>query len=377
VSFDPALKVPSMQPEIPSGSAFATLEKAFKLLSVERQQAIREFDMHLYAQPQATRDRLLRVLEAYAAWLNHLSEADRKGVLAAATPVLRLKQIRDIRDRQWFESLPLNQRNKLIGVNDSLKRQLIEEWKTEDSNRRKDWAFSRKHPETLDGSKTPWPFDTEKGRNEVFAFARVAFRLDDAKGNRLAANELERYINALSFAQSQGGEAWRIYGRTLYELVKKREYDELLLPPADPKSRYTDFQELPQAYQKYAQGRLKPKLTPLVGKWPEFALEVHKDLPQIHREMSLKGDLKSLPPLGPVKASEFTAEIRKFVEGELFKLLTEADRRNLVKEEGKWPEYPRELIRLSRLHNLCMPGVMLPGSPQKWDGDYGQTRNKQ
>lgn len=374
VSFDLALKVPSVQTETLGNGIFEELEKAFKLLSLERQQAIRELDKELYADAPAMRDRMLHVLQGYATWLNHLSEADRKAVLTLATSELRLKQIREIRDRQWFESLPFSQKNKLIGVSDSLKRQLLEEWKVEEIHRREEWADARKHPgDRLDASRTPWPFNTESGKNEVLAFAKIAFRLDDSKdtkGSRLAANELERYNAALNFAQLQGGAGWNIYGRTLYELIKRQE-EFLLPPPADAKLRYTDFQELPQPYLKLAQGRFKAELAKFVGEWPEFPLKVHGHLPL----SSLKGEFKP-PPLGPTKISEFTTPVRTFVESELFKKLTETEQKNLRKEEGKWPEYSRELIRLARHHNLSMPGVMLPGSPDQWDKTYGPNRNK-
>jgi hypothetical protein len=377
VSFDQTLKVPAVQPEKPSAAAFAALEKSFKLLPLERQQTIRELDKQLYDEPANTRDRLLRVLEAYAAWLNQLPEADRRGVLAAATRELRLKQIQSIRDRQWVESLPPHQRNQLhlLGVNEPLQRQLIAEWKAEELERRKIWANVRKHPDTLDGSKASWPFDTESRRTEVLNFAKAAFRLDDAKAIRLTANELERYTTALNFAKEQGGATWHTYGKTLYDFVKK--YEDYLLPPGDPKFRYADFAELPAQYQKYVQGRMKPRLVPLAGKWPEFPMEIHKDLTLYYKETPKKDiEFKSLPPLGPSKATEFTAPVRSFIEGELTSKLSETDLRNLRKEEGKWPDYAREVIRLCRQHELSLPGVMLPGSPKQWELLYGQTKGK-
>ena len=59
----------------------------------------------------------------------------------------------------------------------------------------------------------------------MIAFAKSAFRLDDkldanAKGTRLSPAELDRYITAFNFATAEGGEAWSIYGKTVYELLK-------------------------------------------------------------------------------------------------------------------------------------------------------------
>jgi hypothetical protein len=388
VAYDTALKVPSIPREMPSGNALATLEKAFKQLSSERQQIIRELDKKLYAAPSNLQDRLLRVMEIFAVWLNLLSENDRRNVLSAATSDIRLKQIRIIRDRQWVETLPPSQQKQLSVATDALKSTLIEEWKQEDIRRRKEWASARRNPsETLDASKPPLLFNDETERNNIENFARVAFRIDDPKKCRLTSNDLDRYNKALSFAKEQGGAAWFTYGKTLYELVKKPEHEELLLPPPDSKTRIADFPDLPVVYQKFVLQRLKSKLTPLVGKWPEFPLELHKDMPQFHQYHKEglgktdfpKIDLKSLPPLGPSRVSEFAQPARGFVEEKMLnnKLLGISELKRLQEKEGKWPEYSREIIQLAREHNLSIPGVMLPGPPKSWDALYGPSRTKQ
>jgi hypothetical protein len=374
VSYDQTLKVPSIQHDVPGDTAYANLEKAFKHLALERQQIIREIDKSIFASSPVVKDRLLRVLEAYASWLNALSEADRKGIISATTPQNRLNQIREIRERQWVESLPPNLQKQLsLSATESLKRELIKEWKAEESRRRNEWASARKSAsEILDSSKTPWPFDNETQRNEILAFAKSALRLEDAKNIRLTANELDRYTYTVNFALSQNGAAWYSYGKMLYDLVKKQE-DYLLPPPVDLKLRFTDFSDLPTAYQNpNIMRRLKLKATPFVGKWPEFPLEVHKD---VHQQF-VKGEVRQLPALGPARAADFTPVVRKYVESELLPQLTEPERKGLAKEEGKWPEYSREVVRLSRTHDLSIPGVTLPGSPKKWEAIYGPHRNK-
>jgi hypothetical protein len=374
VSYDTSLKVPPIAQEVPSDETIVDLEKTFKALPTERQQAIRELDRRLSAASASTRDRLFRVLECYARWLSALSENDRKSVLAAATPEQRLKQIREVRDQQWLESLPPNQRSRYFGVSETLKRQLLKEWKAEESERRTIWSNARKHPESLDGSKASWPFDNEARREAVLAYAKSALRSDDAKATRLTANEFDRLAGSLNFAQTHGGAAWHVYGKVLHELLRK--YDDYLLPPPlDPRSRIVDFSELPQGMQKFLP-RLKQEqrstLTALVGKWPEFPLAVHKDFVALRESAKKEVELKALPPLGPSKPGEFQAPIRTFIESELLPKLSEDDKKSLKKEEGKWPEYPRELIHLSRQHDLSMPGVMPPGSPKLWEDLYGR-----
>jgi hypothetical protein len=386
IAFDPALKVPSAHRDIPSGTHFASLEKAFRELSPERQQAIRELDKKIYVSPPTVQDRLLRVMEAHAIWFNLLPESDRKNILMAKTSELRLKQVRAIREKQWIETLPPNQQKQLMAAADAMKNELIKDWRSEDLRRRKEWSYAQKNPgETLDPTKVPWPFNDEAKRNEIEAFAITVFRLDDAKKIRLTANELDRYSKALSLAKEHGGAYWYSYGKTVYDLVRKPEHEELLLPPpADSKFLYTDFHELPVVFQKFAQQVLRQKLTPLVGKWPEFPLELHKNevlFHQHHKEGFSKGefpktDMRTIPPLGASKVSDFAQPIRRVVENDLLKSLNADERKRLQEREGKWPDYPREIIQLARDHNLSIPGIMLPGSPKMWDTFYGLNRSK-
>ena len=160
VSFDPTMKVPAVEPDKPSGPAFEMLARSFKALPPARQQAIRELDRQLYALDATSRDRLVRVLEAYVVWLDRLPEAERKGVLAVATPGLRLAAIHDIRERQWLDSLPVAQRNELVAMRDQTERaKRIEQLRDEEARRRDLWAFVRRHADAMASNKASeqWP----------------------------------------------------------------------------------------------------------------------------------------------------------------------------------------------------------------------------
>jgi hypothetical protein len=74
--------------------------------------------------------------------------------------------------------------------------------------------------------------------------------------------------------------------------------------------------------------------------------------------------------LGPSRPDEFKPPVRDFLKV-LEKKSTAAEREALKRLEGKWPEYPRELIRQAKAHDLSVPGVTLPGSPREWDRLYG------
>ena len=46
--------------------------------------------------------------------------------------------------------------------------------------------------------------------------------------------------------------------------------------------------------------------------------------------------------------------------GPLGKVLRPAERQELKKAEGKWPDFPRTLLKLARKHKLTLPGMTLP-----------------
>jgi hypothetical protein len=361
VSFEATPAVPAVEPDKPSGPAFETLAKAFKALPPARQQAVRELDKQLHAQAPATRDRFLRVLEAYAVWLDRLPEAERKRVLAAAAPGPRLGVIREVRERQWLDSMPALQRSQLAGLTAAKRAELIGEWRRAEAERREEWADVRRNADAIAANQIPWPFDAEPMRKSVAEYMRATFKTDEPKKSRLTANELDRYTAALATAEESDGWAWYAYGREVVAITRK--YERFLLPePADPKMRYDDFRDLPSPFAKVIERPgLKKKLSPHVGKWPDFPLELHDELRMI----------KGLPPLGPAKASDFKEPIRTFWEKELSPKLTGQERGGLRMLENRWPEYPRRFLELARNHDLSVPGLTLPGSPRRWDRTYG------
>jgi hypothetical protein len=361
VAYDVTLHVPLVEGDKPTGRQFESLAKSFRELPAARRAEIVQLDARLHALEPRERDRLLRVLEVYAAWLERLPDAERRGVLAAATPSLRLGVVRDLRERQWIVSLPPPLRKKLDALTDpNEKAKLVGQWKDEEAIRRDRWAFVRRHAEAFADNKSPWPFDTEAGRREVVEFARVAFKPDEGRRSRLSPEELAEYRRTLTLAERDGAWAW--YGLTVYELARLHPY---LPEPADPKLLMTEVNDLPEVYVQRVTPKKGPprvKLTS-VGKWPEFPLEVLKDVP------FPKGF--SPPPLGPARPGEFKEPVRTFAQQELFPKLTPGEKFALQKLEGKWPDYPRTLVDYATKHDLSVPGVTLPGPPKRWDATYG------
>jgi hypothetical protein len=270
--------------------------------------------------------------------------------------------IRDIRERQWINALPASLRGQLAGMGDAKKAEKIQQWKDEETRQRDLWMFIHKNAESIAGNKAPWPFDTEARRKEVIEFVNTVFHPDESKRCRLSPADLAAYRDALAAAEKHGGWAW--YGKAVYDLTRK--YDSFP-EPAEAKLLYQDFDDLPPGLSKFAERpNMKKKLAPHVGKWPDFPLELRDEL----QRGSKFGPIPH-PPLGPARVSDFKEPVRTFWEKELSRRLTSFEKGNLLKLENRWPEYPREFVRLARFHDLSVPGVMLPGSPRRWDVTYG------
>ncbi|QJW98905.1 hypothetical protein [Frigoriglobus tundricola] len=355
VTFDPTLKVPVEVAEKAAARHSDAMTKAFHALPPARQAEIAKLDQDLFASDPKQRDHLLRALEAYAVWLERLPEGERRGVLAAATPGLRLDVIHKVRAQQWRDALPPSVRNKP---------ELVSQWQEDEAAHRERWGFIRRHAAEFAAHRSPWPFDTEPGRKEVVEFARHAFKIppektdpksDDAKKCRLSWDELAEYRRTLAQAERDGAWAW--YGLVVYELAKAHPY---LPEAADPKLLITEPKELPEEYVHV----LKKKTTWSFRKWPEFPLEIHRETP------ARKLTSTKLPPLGPARPDEFKEPVRTFVTTVLESKLSTAERDALRQAEGKWPEYPKLVVQFAKRHELSVPGVTLPGPPSRWETNY-------
>jgi hypothetical protein len=218
--------------------------------------------------------------------------------------------------------------------------------------------------------RPPWPFADEKMQKEVVAFARAAYHPDDPKRCRLTTNpeggDRERLVEALDRAE-KGGE-WFLLGRVVYDLGRSPRYE--LLPEPGTGKPVTEYEDLWPAAQAFFAKRPGPKrkLDPHAGKWPDFALAVLDEVDRVK--------LLSLPPrfhLGPSRPADFKDDVKRFLPA-LQKKTTAAEWDALKALEGKWPAYPRELIRLAKAHDLSVPGAMPPGPPSQWEKAYNPPR---
>ncbi len=364
----PPADAPPVPPEVaraagesPWGENLEPLIRAFKALPVERQKQVRVLDQRLHDQPPADRDRLTRVLEAYAVWLARLPDAERAAVLAAATPDLRFKVVADIREAQWQARLTDGQRKALAALPPAERGALTQQWKGEQADRKRAWLLRRQNWETIRADRPPWPFDTDAGRKGVADYVRTTLRVEGTASGRLTGGEAERLRAAQEMAEREG--EWLNYGAAVLALADK--YPSLPEPVGRPVLVVAD---LPQPFRArlVKGGGERKALNAAAGKWPEFALAVADD--------AQKAGLSAPIPLGPARPADFREPARHVVEGELLPRLGDEERGALVSLEGKWPAYPLKVMELARKTDLPVPGVTLPGLPSLWEKTYRVTR---
>ena len=99
------------------------------------------------------------------------------------------------------------------------------------------------------------------------------------------------------------------------------------------------------------------KLPDLVGRWPDFALEL--DRVAHARKVPLPEK-----PLGPCRPEDFVKEVQGFVK-DLRK--DPAAGKKLDEAAGKWPDYPFAVMQLAKEKKKQVPGTFLPGSKEFWE----------
>ncbi len=353
---------------MPWAAHAALLSRNYQALSLERQKQILKLDQQLFALPVKERDRLLASLEAFAVWLDRLPEAERNGVLTAATPGLRLKVVRELREAQAQAALPERIRSEPDAATRTAK---MRQWEADEAERRRAWAFARDHWDAIRGTRVPWPFDNDEMKKQVIDYAKTAYRFDEkAARPKLLAQDAARLLEAYREGEEKG--VWLWFGWVLYDLAPR--YDarepntsryEMFPEPAEGRP-ITEFSQLPPSVEKHysSKPQSKVRLERFVGRWPDFALAVHDDITR-SKQAAVP------PPLGPARLAECAEPLRTFANRELIPELSATERLVLRGLEGRWPEYPRMLIRTARNHDLSLPGVMLPGKPSDWERTYG------
>ena len=338
-----------------------------------RRQQLRELHKRLNDLPAKERVGYHRTLEAYAVWLDRLPDGARKEILTAADGADRLEAVLRIRERIWRESLPPSQQKALKTVATVEERtQFLKELREREQTFRREWAFahSQWQPNKSEDHK-PWPFSDPALAKSIEDYIRKAFGVDaalgvDRKGDvaapcRLTKDELIELKYRHDAALKEG--YWFSYGACLLQLSE--QHPTLPEPGKGKPLTMMDQPPLtPLIVRKLAKtdgGTIVQRFRTTVGRWPDFALEIHKLDPN---------NKEKLPPLGPCKPGDFTEELDLFLKDQLLPKLTKGERDKLDAQLGKWPDYPRVMIDLARAKNLGVPGVTLPGEPKRWNDQF-------
>jgi hypothetical protein len=316
--------------------------EAFYALPPERQAQLREVDRLMHEADPSTQDRLWGVLERYAQWLERLPEGERRLVLEAPSREHRLVTIRGLKQQQWLDRLPATMRENLLKLKPEQRGPVMQELKLQEKRFRVLWE------RPLLGKVTPLPKPKQMSElpPEVKAFIqdKLMPRLTDQEKKELAAAE----------------NRWPELPRLVAKLAERHP----ILPPG-PKGEFKHWHTLPKAVQRQLEheknkGEASKIPWKLQGKWPEFARGI---VQAIKSEGKLK---RPRVALGASKPGEFPAEVQAFLRDRLFPALNRQERDNLFWLEGRWPEYPLQLLRLARKHQMVIPGMSLPGPPELW-----------
>lgn len=315
-----------------------------------RQQQLRRLHADFQQLPADDQSRLTKIAQTYNAWLAKLPNEDRQRVLTARTATDRLEVVHQIREREWVESQPKPYRDEYSRLDAEARRQKVQEWRADEAERREEWALAQKHwADNLPG-RVPPPFAAERPATEAFI-------------THLRENLTEPELRGLGEARAMLDEhgLWLGYGLLVARLADQHP----IFPWA--KVGPKDLKDLPLEVR-----RLIPKAADLPrevrkaqGRWPDFAVE----LTAYARKANLR-----LPPLGDCKRDQMPQDVVQLIdklEKDLKK--TDAGRSDLKALEdaqGRWPDYPRQVVDLARKYKHSIPGWTLPtppNQPQFWD----------
>jgi hypothetical protein len=315
--------------------------RAFLALPPERQEAMRKLDRDLHEEDSATYGRLRRVLERYADWLERLPAADRQRIEAVKDGKEKLSLVRAMREEEWIARLPKATRDQVRSTPADQRRALIAELRRRERERAQEWQLAIKNWDELIQNRpqpsrlTEFPADVQNYVSKV-----LIPMLNQAEKDRLELAEGR----------------WPLYPRTLVELADKH-VPQLPGPNTGP----TRFQDLPEDLRQRLSKTKNwptPQITRVEGRWPSYAMAV---------TFFARKRKVEVPPLGPTELKDFPSPVRQFVNRRLWPALTDKEKEELTRSEGRWPDYPRTLRDLARRHDLTIPGMGLPGPRGTWD----------
>jgi hypothetical protein len=179
---------------------------AFLAMSPDRREQMRKLDQELHRKDAATHQRLVRVLERYVRWLEHLPENQRKYIEQAPNSQERLRRIKEIRENEWIQTLPKAVREEIHQSKGKEREALIQKYRERERQRRKEWqAGERARPKNQPASDTKLPDVPDKvlwdfAKNELTPQDRKRLNLtftDPAARERLKEEYFKKHPEEL------------------------------------------------------------------------------------------------------------------------------------------------------------------------------------
>jgi hypothetical protein len=129
--------------------------ESFHSLPADQQERMRKLDKDLTGMDAATRKKLLRALDRYVNWLDHLTPQDRKYIENAPDSKDRLHRIREVRTKQWVQTQPKAIREEIMHASPKEREALIKKYRQEEKKRRQEWdaALKRGNPQPIKAGK--------------------------------------------------------------------------------------------------------------------------------------------------------------------------------------------------------------------------------
>jgi hypothetical protein len=325
--------------------------KAFWEMTPEQRERLRRLDHDLHETDARTQKRLFAILERYASWLERLPESDRQQI-AAVDRSDRVKAIQAVRDRQYIDSLPTKLRDELTQLPATERRTQIDRLRKQDRQLR--LACVQLASQRLEPPPPPKPNPTPQPYRPT--------HLADFPPDVRSYVELMLWKQIKPEEKQQikiaEGAPWPLLARTILDLASSHP---VKLPgQANGPRRLFDLQDdIRTVAMKEMTAAQKKHLTEFAGRWPEFAIE----FTYIARKNGT-----SLPrQLGPCHPRQFDLPIAEFIDKKLIPALTNKEKDELKAAEGRWPEYQKTLLELSKKHGLEIPLMRLPGPRELWD----------
>lgn len=312
---------------------------AFRAMSKDDRDRLRQLDKDLYEKDELDRKRLRGIMERYANWVARLRDEDRAKLSAAAPGLERLQVVQEILERQWQDSLCLTDKERLKKAAPEERTRLLDQLRKEDEERRRVRIAARHTAEesaALGG----------ESRERFTAFLDESLR-------PLLSEADEKRLNSLTTRRE-----WSKFFEFLSELSKP--IDPLPFPgPAPPGRRKAirTLEDLPPNYAERLGKPLPAEIESVKGKWPDFPQAIAQYVKTNKIEFPLR-------LLGPTRADELPNSVRRFLQNDLSGKLNDAESRELDASEGLWPEYPKKIKELAARHQLTVPGLTRPqGNP--------------